>query len=254
MSFKANLKHLSLNLLPNRLLQPLRKAHYARKLNRRVNEPEMSVIPYLLGSGGCALDLGANFGSYTHCLARIVGETGSVYAVEPIRATCEVLQHNISQFGLKNVRVHQVAISDRKDFAPMVIPSYDRGGENFYEARIVSNYEGEFQRTVRVPTRTLDGLFGPLGRIDFVKCDVEGHEINVLRGARAILDVHRPAWMIEVSGNPNDADSSAAEVVKLMSRAGYCMYHLAGVDTKYTANYFFLRPEHVRRLANIVEA
>ena len=253
MAFAANLKHLSLNLLPNRLLQPLRKIHYARKLSHSIDEPEMAVIPHLLGQGGCALDLGANFGSYSHFLAKIVGTAGSVHAVEPIPGTFEVLQHNVGQFGLKNVRVHHVAISDRNETASMVIPRYDRGGENFYEARIVSNYEGEFQRTVRVPTRTLDSLFGPLGRIDFVKCDVEGHELNVLRGATGILDVHRPAWMIEVSGNPDVPDSSAAEIVALMNRAGYCMYHLADADTRRTANYFFLRPEHVRRLSNLVE-
>jgi len=253
MSFAANLKYLSLTLLPNRLLQPLRKVHYARKLNRRVDEPEMSVIPHLLGSGGCALDLGANFGSYTHCLARIVGPTGSVHAVEPISATSEVLQHNINQFGLKNVQVHHVAISDCDDSASMMIPQYERGGENYYEARIVSNYEGEFQRTVCVPTRTLDGLFGVLGRIDFVKCDVEGHELSVLRGATKILSEHRPAWLIEVSGNPGTPDSKAAELMELMNQAGYCMYHLEDADTQRTANYFFLQPEHVSRLANLVK-
>jgi len=248
MSFAANLKYLSLNLLPNRLLQPLRKFHYARKLNRGAHEPEMSVIPYLLGSGGCALDLGANFGSYTHFLARTVGPTGSVHAVEPIPATCEVLQHNIGQFGLKNVQVHHVAVSNTNDSAAMLIPRFDRGGENLYEARIVSSYEGEFQRTVQVPTRTLDELFGALGRIDFVKCDVEGHELSVLRGATAILEIHKPSWMIEVSGDPGVSDSPAAEVHDLMSRAGYRMYHLSNTDTRRTANYFFLRPEHVHRL------
>jgi FkbM family methyltransferase len=244
MPFAATVKHLALRHLPQSILQPLRRAHYARKLVHDPGEPEMEVIPYLLPIGGCALDLGANFGLYTRFLSETVGRNGQVHAVEPVPATFDVLASNVRQLGLSNVTVYNLAVSDLEQVVTMTVPEYERGGENYYEARITAAALDDGGISVRAAC--LDDLFGRLGRIDFVKCDVEAHELNVLRGAREILRVHRPAWLMEVSGNPDDADSSAAEVVRIMARSGYRMYFID--RERRTPNYFFLRPEHVRRI------
>jgi FkbM family methyltransferase len=258
--FTTSIKHLALRLLPDPLLQPLRKAHYARKLGRGGREPEMSVIPHLLPRGGCALDLGANFGLYTQFLAETVGPAGQVHAVEPVPGTCDVLRTNVRRLGLSAVSVYNLAVSDGIDEVTMAVPQYDRGGDNLYEARVIHDETAAGERTVRVPAARLDDLFGRLGRIDFVKCDVEGHELSVVRGAGEILRVHRPAWLMEVSGDPDDPDSAAAEVVRLMGRAGYRVFHLDGDEARprevgdRAVNYFFLRSEHVRRLRTVDQA
>jgi FkbM family methyltransferase len=254
MSFSVAVKHLALSILPEPILQRLRKTHYAKKLNTAPEEPEMSVIPHLVPLGGTALDLGANFGLYTQFLARVVGPNGRVYALEPVPTTFDVLSENVRRIGLDNVQVHPFAVSDEEGTVTMAVPTYARGGENFYEARIIRDASLTTDRIVEVATRRLDDLFGVLGRIDFVKCDVEAHELAALRGATNILRVHRPSWLIEVSGNPDDADSSAAAVMDLMKRSGYRPFQLdelqgeTETDQKRSCNYFFLRPEHVRRL------
>jgi FkbM family methyltransferase len=254
MPLSGALKHLTLRLLPESLLQPLRKAHYARKVLRAAEEPEMGVIPHLLPLGGCALDLGANFGMYTRLLAQAAGPDGQVHSVEPVPGTFDVLQSNVQRLGLSNVTVYNVAVSDEERTVTMAVPRYARGGENLYEARVVDFPTVPGRRTIRVPARRLDELFGRLGQIDFVKCDVEGHELSVIRGATDILRVHRPAWLIEVSGNPDKPESPAAELIDRMKQAGYRMYHLdhgqpcAGAVGGRSANCFFLRPEHVRWL------
>lgn len=254
MSLATTLKHLSLQVLPEGVLHQLRKAHYARKLRHARPEPEMDVIRHLLPAGGCAIDLGANFGLYTRFLAETVGPGGQVHAVEPVPTTFDVLRENVRRLGLTAVTVHNLAVSDGSREVTMTVPLYARGGENYYEARIWDEDGPADGRMVQVRSHTLDELFARLGRIDFVKCDVEGHELNVVRGATEILRVHRPAWLIEVSGDPDDADSSAAEVVRLMALAGYRVFHLDGelprprVAGDSAVNYFFLRPEHRRRL------
>jgi hypothetical protein len=57
---------------------------------------------------------------------------------------------------------------------------------------------------------------------------------------------------MEVSGNPDDPDSSAAEVVNVMSKSGYRIYHLDPTSGYRSSNYFFLRTEHIRRLTAIL--
>jgi FkbM family methyltransferase len=249
----ATLKHFALRFLPGPVLQVLRRRHYARKLAAAGPEPEMAFLKALLPAGGTALDLGANFGLYTRFLAEAVGPTGRVHAVEPVPHTFDVLRSNVRRLRLDAVQVHHCAVSDRGGTVAMAVPRYQRGGENLYEARVVDTIESG-SRTVQVTSRRLDDLFGDGDRIAFVKCDVEGHELRVLRGAGTIRLGHRPAWLIEVSGDPDDRTSAAYHVIRLMADGGYGAYRLDGdrlVLRKRgdrAVNYFFLRPEHVARL------
>src|SRR5512145_40864 len=113
------LKHLTLRLLPESLLQPLRKAHYGRKVLTAAEEPEMFVIPHLLPMGGCAIDLGANFGMYTRLFSQTVGPQGRVHAAEAVPRTFDIPKSNVRGLGLANVTVHNVAASDEDDTVTM---------------------------------------------------------------------------------------------------------------------------------------
>jgi hypothetical protein len=85
---------------------------------------------------------------------------------------------------------------------------------------------------------------GVLGRIAFVKCDVEGAEHEVLGGASTLLESTRPAWLIEV------ARETSAAVFALLARHGYRAFVYADTlvptegyrDGEYS-NYFFLHPD-----------
>ncbi len=72
----------------------------------------------------------------------------------------------------------------------MEIPKHEYGGENYYMARIVSGKSSEpSQGKFEVPLRSLDSLLpGQLSEgVTFVKCDVEGHELAVLKGAVSVF-------------------------------------------------------------------
>jgi FkbM family methyltransferase len=243
-------KSLALRLLPEPILQHLRKAHYARKLAAAAPEPDLTVLRHLVPPGGCALDLGANFGLYTRFLAEAVGPAGTVHAVEPIPLMYDVLRSNVRRLGLSQVRTHAAAVSDVARTVTMAVPRYATGGSNYYEACVVA----PGGTGVRVPGVRLDDLFAHLPQIDAIKCDVEGHELAVLRGAESVLRVQRPAWLIEVSGDPDDPSSNAAEVVRRLRVDGYDTYRFDGRRLRprqagdRAVNYFFLRPEHLGRL------
>ena len=250
----APFKHAALRFLPRGPLQAVRRWHYARKLAAAGPEPEMAYFKYLVPPGSTVLDLGANFGLHSRFLAQAVGPTGRVHAVEPVPGTFDVLKSNVRRLGLDAVRAHHYAVSDRAGTVTMSVPRYQQGGENPYEARVVDATGSAGGRTVEVPARRLDDLFGNGDRITFVKCDVEGHELNVLRGAGTIRLGHRPAWLIEVSGDPDEPPTSAHELMRLMTDGGYAAYHdrdgrlVARRPGDKAVNYFFLRPEHVARL------
>jgi len=247
-------KRLALRFLPDRVLQKLKKVHYAKALRASSTngEPDLNVVRHLVGPGGHVIDIGANFGLYTKFLAEMVQPHGRVYSIEPIPLTYEILTSNVKQLQLRNVEPFNIAVSDDDAEVRMEIPQFTSGGENFYEARIINRPAGHNLRTVAVQARAIDSLFGQVKSIDFVKCDVEGHELACLRGAADLLRVHQPAWLIEISGSPDSAGSNAAEVFGIMRGHGYMPFWYDGRHLRQreagdrSVNYFFLTRRHLR--------
>jgi FkbM family methyltransferase len=140
--------------------------------------------------GGVALDVGANIGSYTRLLAELADE---VIAMEPVPDTFSQLRFNMQSLGVHNVRLLSMAASDRDEPVMMEIPRYRRGPAAWADARIVSQ-SGALQHFV-VPATRIDSL--NLTRLDFMKVDVEGHEVAAMRGALATVERFRPAMIVE---------------------------------------------------------
>jgi FkbM family methyltransferase len=251
--FPTTIKRFALRFLPDRVLQKLKKIHYAKALRAasEQGEPDLKVVRHLVGPGSHVIDVGANFGLYTKFLAELVQPDGRVYSIEPIRLTYEILTANLRRLKLRNVEPFNLAISDDDAQVRMEVPRYASGGENFYEAHISAG-GGAALRTVAVQARALDSLFGRLRAIDFIKCDVEGHELACLRGAESILRAAKPAWLIEISGNPDDPRSSAGEVLRRMREHGYMAFWFDGRHLRQrerndrSVNYFFLTRRHLR--------
>jgi len=254
------LKSLVLRSLPDSLLQHLKKQRYLRTLRDfdPAEEPDLAIVGQLVRAGECAIDLGANVGVYTHFLSRHVGPDGQVLAVEPMPTTFEILRFGVERLGLANVTLRQCAVSDQAGRVTMQVPHYASGGENFYQARIVRDDAAAPDAGLRaesVETRTLDGLARDLaGEVTFVKCDVEGHELQALAGAGALLGRAGAAWLIEISGDPDVADSSADRLFRRMAEVGYRPYWYDGRELRArrpgdtSVNFFFLTDTHLERL------
>lgn len=255
---KTLLKVLVLRLTPQNILQLIKKIHYARSVRSisEKEEPELKVIRHLLAPGYYAADLGANIGVYTNCLSELVGMSGRVYSIEPIPLTFEILRFSVRRWKLKNVELINCAISDTEGYVTMEVPLYESGGENFYGARIATHeVQQQPLRRVRVPSTTVDSLFSELNPvISFIKCDVEGHDLKCIRGAIQTIRNCKPAWLIEISGDPDNEQSPAYETFGILGANGYEACWFDGTTLRVrrprerTVNYFFLTDEHLRIL------
>jgi FkbM family methyltransferase len=260
MSVVDGLKSLVLRSLPDSLLQRMKKQRYLRTLRSfdPAEEPDMAIVEHLVRAGERAIDLGANVGVYTHFLSRRVGPEGRVLAVEPMPSTFAILRFGVERLGLKNVTLRNCAASDRAGSVTMQVPHYTSGGENYYQAQIVDGGAAGATAGLRqetVETRTLDSLAEELGgELSFVKCDVEGHELQALSGAEAVVRSGRAAWLIEISDDPDSPDSSAHTLFDRLATAGYRPHWFDGNalhprrpgDT--SINFYFLTEAHVAAL------
>ena len=245
-------------VLPEYLLDYVKKIYYVKLLKNYslLDEPDLKIIQLLVTPGDYVIDIGANVGLYTKIFSQIVERNGRVFGIEPIPSTFNILCSNIHKLHLPNVEPLNYAMSDSNRSVTMEIPHYQTDGENYYRARIPKNNDkNKGLRKVEVQTKTIDSEFSDFSnQISFIKCDVEGHELECLKGANKFLENTQSAWLIEVAGDPDNSSSSAYFVFKILVEKGYSVWWFDGVKLQNrqsgdrSINYFFLRDDHIKTL------
>jgi FkbM family methyltransferase len=146
----------------------------------------VKLLQQTLQEGGVFVDVGANVGYFTRIASRLVGTTGSVLAFEPMPAALKLLRLNSAD--LANVTILPLALSDKKGIATFYVRK--KGDTS-------SLMHDDLAKTVQVDVTTLDEALAHCRRIDVVKIDVEGNEIEVLRGGRGTISRLRPIVYFE---------------------------------------------------------
>ena len=170
---------------------------------------ETKIVRALLPTARGMLDIGAHYGWYTKLAMNLMYSQAPKVALEanPEVATC--LARSVS--GSSGVQVLNVAATDRARRLP------------FYCARGsgLSSAVREVGAPIVVAGMPVDEVWPADRPLDFVKCDVEGGELDVLRGARRIRKVYEPIWMLEfderfLAEARVDPDEVADEVFDLL--------------------------------------
>lgn len=134
---------------------------------------------------GCVLDIGANIGNHTIYFANEL-HAKKIIAFEPIKETFRILKKNIALNKLEDVvELHNIGLSDEKGKAAI-------GGTYHYE-----NIGGTGLRTGEgsLKLETIDDM--DISQVIFIKIDVEGMELRVLKGAEKTIKRDMPYIMIE---------------------------------------------------------
>jgi FkbM family methyltransferase len=243
------------NLVPEAILTVYKKNKYVKILkNHSVeNEPDLKIARLLVNKNSTVVDIGSNIGLYAKYLSPLSKE---VICIEPIPFTFEMLNHTVQKFDLANVETHKLAISETSGSAEILIP-IQAGVQNYYRASVEPEESHQIGLTINVITKTLDDFLERVSvPISLIKCDVEGHELSVLEGAEKVLKAGLAAWLIEVSGNPDDTKSRASEVLNLMQSYGFQVFWFDGnsLNERKTndksVNYFFLKERHIKHLTD----
>jgi FkbM family methyltransferase len=162
--------------------------------------PELETVCSLLEPGAVMWDVGANIGYFTIPVALTVGPSGRVVAFEPEAENARRLAENLALNNLRNVDVRQLAIGEEDGHATLFLAD----DSVFHTTAAppdqlqISTMHGTGWRMGVLMSR-LDTVWRLSGSTDvaFVKVDVEGTEMSVLRGAKDLLETCRPLLMIE---------------------------------------------------------
>ena len=163
------------------------------------------------------VDVGAHFGYEALSASRLVGDTGSVVCFEPNPAVYSLALKNLNK---PNVTVHNSAVGDHDGTVKML-------NKPITESAFNSITDSEGADTIDVPLVTLDKVLASREKpIDFIKCDVEGFEMEVLKGCTQILTADKPCLVLEAD-IPSENEQSiqrAGVIANFLSKFGYEAY------------------------------
>lgn len=159
---------------------------------------EFSFLRAVLEPGMVFFDGGANDGLYSLYAARRVTASGVVLAAEPSAREFDRLQVNIALNAVANVRALKVALGAQSGSATLAIAEEGHEGQNTIGTQ-VSNPTVQTAAHETVALETIDGIVDEqrLDRLDFVKLDVEGSEVEALSGASQTISRFRPIMLLE---------------------------------------------------------
>lgn len=169
-----------------------------------------------LRPGMICMDIGANVGLFSLFMAKRVGNGGKVYAFEPTSETFQRLQKNIALNAQLNIIAENVAVTEQPGkvefhVGPPELCVFNSIGEVVHP----SAKAGRFTR-VLVPAITMDDYCAVhnINRVDCVKIDVEGAELQVLKGMIRVLK-ENPRVVLFIEFYSMTAAASGTSVVNM---------------------------------------
>jgi FkbM family methyltransferase len=191
-------------------------AHAMHTLHQGIVVPDYeklleSVYSKILRPGGVAVDVGAHAGRHLKRFASLVGPSGRVIGFEPIPQLAEALQSE--PFENKSVtEIRQIALSDHTGTDTFRLAPDDALGVSGLKQRDFYT-DGMLLRDIQVQIDTLDNQLADLTRLDFIKMDIEGSEIDCLNGGRKVIARHRPVISVEYGRPSYSAYGHTAETL-----------------------------------------
>jgi FkbM family methyltransferase len=172
-----------------KLMPRLLWRHRAKSWGYANSDPELALLSEIVDRRKTSVDIGGADGIYT---AMLIPVSERVIAFEPVPHIAQALRDKFA--GTSIVSVEQIALSDRAGKETMRVPT-DRFWRSTIETGNNLRYSNAIDN-ISVTTKTLDEYAFP--DIGFVKIDVEGHELAVLKGAIETLRRERPTFIVEI--------------------------------------------------------
>jgi FkbM family methyltransferase len=184
------------------------------------------------------IDVGANIGDWTIPLSKKVGKEGKVLSFEPNEETVRVLRQRTKK--LTNVKIMAMGLSDKEEQLELLIPKEISCPPTAAIAKTANHLNNKKDTEVTiVQVKKLDQIIDELNlkNITFVKIDVEGHELNVLKGFKKGIVKNRPVILMEILKskwiNESPIESECALFLKML---GYQIYQYNSFNKKFESH------------------
>lgn len=203
-------------------------------------EQEISLIPGLCNRNKIAIDVGASMGTYVW---NLLPYASAIYAFEPNPVSVVHLIKSFTGIAAPPVTVLPFALSSANTTAMLRIPTSDSGLATI-ESRNLDRFS-ESVDAIPIVVLRLDDF--NLSNVGFVKIDVEGHESDVLVGARRTIMSSRPTLLIEIEERHRPGSiKSVTELLAEMQYSGFFLLEESLLDVSQFVPSEYQNPDNVR--------
>lgn len=211
----------------------------------------------IIESGAYCADIGAHLGYFTFELSRLAGPSGKVIAIEPMPKFNYTLDRLLKRKKTANVTLLQVALGGESEYVEMGIPQV--GNQKKFAYARVMKYSQHYQyvETVKVKNESGDHLFKDLPRLDYIKCDVEGLEVQVFSSMMETLRIHHPVLLCELVGKDErvrffNMVSPLGYSAYILEKGKLCPLDVYSDDQSISHNNYFIPTVQQQRLRHLI--
>jgi len=171
----------------------------AELLMFKTHEPITTrILSKELSEGMVCLDIGSNIGYYAFLESKKVGKTGKVIAVEPSPLNFNILKKNLSLQKLSNIQIYNFACGNTNGEVNFLLSNKSNWCKVISESDKTKLSQSAGQ-VIKVPIKKIESFLEekPIEKLDYVRMDVEGYELDTYLGMQKIVKRFKPALLIE---------------------------------------------------------
>lgn len=209
---------------------------------------EVAMLASTLSAGETVIDVGAHIGTFSIPMASMVGPSGKVYAFEASLQNYELLKRNIKVNQLSNtVTAYQAVVaSASSSFYKEITPNDSNSGMCYF----IEDESGNI-RAINLDTWISEN---GIQKVDLVKIDVEGAEVQVLESCRNLLESQRPNLYIEVSQNQLKRFARSKRILEaILLQNGYHFFTNVGDRNSSNDSFKIVRLESLAEIDNLFD-
>ena len=196
-------------------------AHLFKAVFKQHHKPLIPLFRRVIPEDGVVLDVGAHAGQYAKIFSRLAPR-GQVYAFEPGSYARSILRVALALNRCRNVAVVPLALGAREGTEILTLPVKRPGSYGFGLAHFGPETRFATAEREAVAVSTIDRMADllDLARLDFIKADIEGWELQLVRGGEQTIRRLRPVMLLELNAQAlaragNDLETAFAAISKL---------------------------------------
>ena len=192
------------------------------------------VFSHYINKDETVIDCGANIGYYTNFFRAIVGKKGCVHAFEPVPSTFEYLTNNTLVYSnYNNYCLNNVGLYKEESTKNIYIPDSISGHASLNQHKEAWNAHKIVKKEIKLITLDAYIKNNEIKKVDFMKIDVEGSEIDVLKGSKLTLLKNKPNLHFEVNSELlHDSQHTVHELWELLKELNYKKIYYYDKDPK----------------------